>query len=231
MPTLPHSYALSRAPQTIIGYRKDGRPVRFIGGGDGTGDGTATGSAGAGDGASKLNEHGFPDATPVADMAPEHQAAYWKHHARKHEQRANAGPDAAELESLRAAAQELAERKTAELSDAERAQAEKAAADDARTTAERERDEARAELLRVRVAAAKGLTPEQADRLRGSTKEELEADADELVKLFGGAPADGARESTHGSQARSGGARGSDVGATSNVASGAERYRQRHGKT
>ncbi|MGW1828817.1 hypothetical protein ACWCO0_09755 [Streptomyces tubercidicus] len=176
-----------------------------------------------------VNEHGYPDNTPTAEMSPEHQVAYWKHHARKHEQRANGAPDAAEIERLRAADAELADRKKAEMSDSDRLQAEKAASDDARTAAERERDEARAELLRVRVAADKGLTVDQAARLRGSTKEELEADADELVKLFGPAP-DGSREATRGAQQRSGGARGSDVGSTSSVASGAERYREKHGK-
>lgn len=35
----------------------------------------------------ELNEFGFPASTPVADMAPEHQAAYWKHQSRKHETR------------------------------------------------------------------------------------------------------------------------------------------------
>ncbi|MFI7096438.1 hypothetical protein [Streptomyces lydicus] len=222
MPTLSHSFALSRAPQTVIGYRKDGRPIRFIGGGDGTGDNTGTGTAATG-GAPEVNEHGFPDNTPTAEMSPEHQVAYWKHHARKHEQRAAQVPDATELETLRAAAAELAERKAAELTDAERVQAEKAAAEDARTTAERERDEARAELLRVRVAAEKGLTVEQAARLRGSTKEELEADADELKKLF--APAAPAADSTRRPNTRT----GSDVGPAKSVSAGEERYKARFG--
>lgn len=33
----------------------------------------------------QVNEHGFPDKTPVADMTTEQQTAYWKHQARKHE--------------------------------------------------------------------------------------------------------------------------------------------------
>ncbi|MFE7399623.1 hypothetical protein [Streptomyces sp. NPDC057557] len=169
-----------------------------------------------------VNEHGYPDATPVAEMATEHQVAYWKHHARKHETAAKAAPDAAELERLRAAEAELTTRKAAELTDAERLQAEKDAADAARLTAERERDEARSEALRFTVAATKGLTPAQAKRLQGSTKEELEADADELLKDF--APAAPA------SPPRAGGARGSDVGGNSSVASGAERYREKYGK-
>lgn len=35
-----------------------------------------------------LNEHGFPDATPVAEMTQEQQTAYWRHKARKHEKNA-----------------------------------------------------------------------------------------------------------------------------------------------
>ncbi|HEY9522557.1 MAG TPA: hypothetical protein VIR33_04910 [Thermopolyspora sp.] len=42
---------------------------------------------------------------------------------------------------------------------------------------------------RLEVAAAKGLTPAQAARLQGSTREELEADADQLRALFPAAPA------------------------------------------
>ena len=44
--------------------------------------------------------------------------------------------------------------------------------------------------MRAEVAAAKGLTTKQAARLQGSTLEELEADADELVAAF--KPADDA---------------------------------------
>ena len=38
--------------------------------------------------------------------------------------------------------------------------------------------------LRAEVVAAKGLTPAQAKRLSGATREELEADADELLEAF-----------------------------------------------
>ncbi|MFB8071138.1 hypothetical protein [Streptomyces californicus] len=172
-----------------------------------------------------VNEHGYPDATPVAEMATEHQVAYWRHHARKHEKRADGAPDSAELERLRQADEELKRRQASELTDAERLQAEKDAAETARQAAERERDEARAEALRITVAASKGLTPKQAARLQGSTKEELEADADELLQDF--AP------STLGTPPPppQGGNRGGDVGgSTRTAASGAELYRQRHGK-
>lgn len=48
------------------------------------------------------------------------------------------------------------------------------------------RQQSEAESLRLRVAAAKGLSEVQARRLQGSTQEELEADADALIEAFGG---------------------------------------------
>ncbi|MYY03052.1 hypothetical protein GT035_12760 [Streptomyces sp. SID4913] len=177
---------------------------------------------GGGGGAPQLNEHGYPDNTPTADMSTEHQVAYWKHHARKHEAASKAGPDAAELERLRAADAELATRKAAELSDVERVQAEKATAEAAAATARADADAAVRKALLLEVAMSKSLTPAQAARLQGSTKEELEADADALLKDF--APAGGT--GTY----RVGGDRGSDVGSTGGVTSGAERFRQKHGK-
>lgn len=45
--------------------------------------------------------------------------------------------------------------------------------------------------LRADVAQAKGLTPAQAKRLQGATREELEADADELLAMFKPADKDG----------------------------------------
>ncbi|MFD7646340.1 hypothetical protein ACFV5M_01560 [Streptomyces albidoflavus] len=171
----------------------------------------------------QLNEHGYPDATPVADMAAEHQAAYWKHHARKHEQRANAGPDPDELERLRAADEELKTRKAAELTETERITAEKATAEQNAATARAEADAAVRKALLLEVALSKGLTGEQAARLQGSTKEELEADAESLKTLFGGS-------ATPPPAPRAGGDRGSDVGGAKTTASGAERYRAKHGK-
>jgi hypothetical protein len=44
----------------------------------------AGGNAGEGN-EPQVNEHGFPDDTPLAEMTPEQQTAYWKHKARKHE--------------------------------------------------------------------------------------------------------------------------------------------------
>lgn len=69
-----------------------------------------------------------------------------------------------------------------ELDAASKTEAEKAAqrAADAETKAAA----AEARALRLEVAADKGLSPAQAKRLTGSTKEELEADADELLDTF-----------------------------------------------
>lgn len=44
--------------------------------------------------------------------------------------------------------------------------------------------DAKLRAARLEVAAAKGLTPAQAARLQGATREELEADADQLKELF-----------------------------------------------
>ncbi len=56
---------------------------------------------------------------------------------------------------------------------------------EAREQAERERDSLRIDGLRASVALAKGLTATQAKRLVGTTQEELEADADELIADLG----------------------------------------------
>jgi uncharacterized protein involved in type VI secretion and phage assembly len=50
---------------------------------------------------------------------------------------------------------------------------------------ERQARESESRALRAEVANAKGLTPNQAKRLVGSTREELEADADELLADIG----------------------------------------------
>lgn len=52
------------------------------------------------------------------------------------------------------------------------------------TALTKDRDDAAAKVLRAEIAAEKGLTPAQAKRLVGATKEELEADADEILEAF-----------------------------------------------
>lgn len=57
-------------------------------------------------------------------------------------------------------------------------------------------DEAETKALRLEVAAAKGLNAAQAKRLVGSTREELEQDADEILEAFpAAAPSGGGGES------------------------------------
>ncbi|MFI6444721.1 hypothetical protein [Kitasatospora sp. NPDC050543] len=181
-------------------------------------------TAGGGGGGNPVGANGFPESTPVAEMAAEHQVAYWRYHARKHEAAVKAAPDAAELERLRAADAELATRKASELSDVERVQAEKLAAETAAATAKADADAARREALLLRVAMEKQLTTAQAARLQGSTKEELEADADTLKAMF--APAGGAGTPPP----RVGGPQGGDVKRPTTAQAGAELFRSMHPK-
>jgi hypothetical protein len=82
----------------------------------------------------------------------------------------------------RAKENEDAARRLAELEDANRSEVDKA------TTRAQEAEARVAQLeveaLRRDVGADKGLTAAQAKRLIGSTREELEADADELIEAF-----------------------------------------------
>lgn len=66
----------------------------------------------------KVNEHGFPDATPVTEMSVKEQAAYWKFQSRKNEKRAKEAPSQEEFDRLQAKIQELNDKN---LSDEERA--------------------------------------------------------------------------------------------------------------
>ncbi|OHV42195.1 hypothetical protein BBK14_11275 [Parafrankia soli] len=63
---------------------------------------------------------------------------------------------------------------------------------DAATVAEKRAADAEQQLLRIQVGADKGLTVAQARRLVGSTREELEADAADLLESFGGKKGDDA---------------------------------------
>lgn len=91
-------------------------------------------------------------------------------------------PAAVALRKANKEAEEL-RRKVKEFEDADKTELEKAttAAEEARKRAEA----AEANALRLEIASEKGLTPSQAKRLVGTTREELEADADELLETFG----------------------------------------------
>lgn len=144
-----------------------------------------------------LNEHGYPDATPLAEMTIVEQAAYWKAKARQHENRAkgknSGGLSAEEAQALR---DEIDQLRTAAMSDTERAQTEAIT-----TAAEQARIEARNELLpmlreaQVRGYASTVLAGERLDGWVESVAVEkfLDADGDvdgakvvaHLTSLFG----------------------------------------------
>lgn len=77
-----------------LGVRRDGRPIFPIMGGapdddGGDGDGGGGGDDGGDGGGSGADggsgDRGYPARTPVAEMDAEQRAAYWEHHARRHE--------------------------------------------------------------------------------------------------------------------------------------------------
>lgn len=97
------------------------------------------------------------------------EAEKWKALARKHEDQAKANSDAAKrLKEIEDKGKDDLQRATERADEADK----KASAAEARA-------------LRAEVALAKGLTATQAKRLVGDTQEELEADADELLKDLG----------------------------------------------
>ena len=99
------------------------------------------------------------------------EAEKWKALARKHEEQAKVNYE--ELQRLKAASD-------ASKSEMDKLREQLAALE--KRTAEAER-----KALLAEVAQAKGLTPAQARRLQGNTREELEADADDLLAAFGAA--------------------------------------------
>lgn len=102
----------------------------------------------------------------------------------------------AEAASYRTKVRELEPlaKKARDLEDASKTETEKAA--ERLTAAERRAQEAELRALRLEVAAEKGLTPAQARRLVGTSKEELEADADELLDTFAPGGDDGTKPRT-----------------------------------
>jgi hypothetical protein len=83
--------------------------------------------------------------------------------------------------------------KAKELEDSKKTETEKLG--EKLTAAEKRAVEAEQKALRLEVASAKGLTQAQAKRLVGATKEELEADADELLASFGAGDTSGGKGS------------------------------------
>ncbi len=99
---------------------------------------------------------------------PTETVEFWKQKAREQEQRAKANAEAAT--------------KLKEFEDRDKTEAEKVS--ERAKTAEDRATQAESRAMRLEVAFEKGLTPAQAKRLVGATREELEADADELLETF-----------------------------------------------
>ena len=110
-----------------------------------------------------------PPAEPAQAAAETKAETDWKAEARKWEQRARDNKAAAE--------------KLAEIDEASKSEAQKLA--ERAEKAEKALFETTAAALRNEIALTKGLTPSQAKRLVGSTREELEADADDLLTDLG----------------------------------------------
>ncbi len=115
-----------------------------------------------------LGPDGFPLHTPVADMAPEHAAAYWRHQARKHEKTAKSNSDAAKRwaefeESQKSEQQKLLERAEA---------AELALVEERRGRA------------RLMAAATYNLPADLLDRISGASEDEINDGAHALSQAI-----------------------------------------------
>lgn len=197
--TRTHLPVHARTGLTAIGLRRDGRPIWPVMGGDGT------------------TEPPTPP-TPPADPPAEPPPA---------DDLGDGGKKAlaAERARAKAAEAELARYKKAEQdkADADKTELQKAA--DARAAAEERAAQAEQRALRLEVAHEKGLTPAQAKRLVGSSKEELEADADEILRDF---PAKSTTAPPKPKPDPGQGARPGDK--TASTSSGKSLYEQRHPK-
>jgi hypothetical protein len=104
------------------------------------------------------------------------EVAKWKELARKNEARAKENAEAA--------------KRLAEIEESQKSETQKL--QERAEVAEKAHGDATEELMRLRIAIAKG-RPEIAARLRGSTEEEIAADADELLALLDTAKAPGVK--------------------------------------
>lgn len=142
----------------ILGWRRDGRPIRLIAGGA-PDDGDDT------DGGTEDDATSPDDTDGGSDGAQKALAAERK--ARRAAEKA-----------LKDAAAKLQAADDKDKSETERLQ-------NSVTVAEKRADDAEQRLLRLEVGAEKGLSYAQARRLVGATREELETDAGELLEAFG----------------------------------------------
>ncbi len=120
-----------------------------------------------------VGSDGFPVNTPVADMAPEHQAAYWRHHARAHEKRAKAfgqySPD-----QVKAMADRIAE-----IEDSQKTEQQRLA--DRLAAAEQRAQQAEIGRARLMAAATYNVPASMLDRIGGSTEDEINEAAEAIA--------------------------------------------------
>lgn len=110
-----------------------------------------------------VGEHGFPESTPLVEMTAEQREAYWRHHARRHEDTVKARAD---YDELKAKAAEFDKLQAAQMSEQQRAVAE--AEQRARTAVLGEAGPKAAEAaLRIALQLAKGLDKTEVDRIVG----------------------------------------------------------------
>lgn len=113
-------------------------------GGAGSGSGGDGGGSGSGSGTD--SGKGYPENTPLAEMTVEQREAYWKHKARKHEERAN---QRADYDEIKAKADQFDEFKRSQMSEQEQAVAK--AKDEGKSEARRE---AALDLVDAKIEAA-----------------------------------------------------------------------------
>lgn len=89
-------------------------------------------------------------------------------------------------DDLKRQAEELAELKKKDQTAAQQAEGKLTAAEKRAAEAEAKAVDLEARVMRMEVASSKGLTSAQAKRLAGTSREELEKDAEELLETFGG---------------------------------------------
>jgi hypothetical protein len=115
---------------------------------------------------SSVGPDGFPLNTPVADMAPEYQAAYWRHHAQKHEKRVK-GFGQYTPDQVKTMATRLAEIEDAQKTEQQRLQ-------ERATTAEQRAAQLESANARLLAATRHGIPADLIDLLGDGSEEQIE---------------------------------------------------------
>ncbi len=123
-------------------------------------------------------DRGYPENTPLDRMTGEQREAYWKYHARKHEERANQAPTPQELAELREKAGKYDQHEQAQMTELEKANA---------TIAELQKKVRASDLAEMRWQAAKaaGLPADDAEFITATTPEDAKTQAERLKARLG----------------------------------------------